>query len=902
MAPFSRWTASLARPHLRMIALIGLIVPRRIRAEWRQEWESELHYRERLLADWDRLDWRRKLDLVRRSTSAFADALWLQQKRLEADMVQDLRYGARMLLAHRGFTAVAVMSLALGIGANTAIFSLVDAVFLRQLPVERPHELYFVGHDGLQTSSNYPVFERYRETNVFSGFTAYYGRTFRVRRADGVEQVGGQVVSGNYHAVVGVPTALGHAFSSTADRGAPVMEAVISDEYWSTHFGRSAEVIGKTLDVDGRLLSIVGVSAAGFRGLNPAGRVDITVPMSVMALDRPGYFDDHDGWIGQVIVGRLAAGVSEHAALGAVDVIFQRFMEEPANQWARKVNRDSYRAAALMPASRGTRGFRDQYGTPLVVLMAMVGVVLLIACANVANLLLARATARSREIAVRLSIGASRLRLLRQLLTESVLLAMLGGIVGVLLASWGTSAILSLLSIGPSPMTLDAPVNLRVLAFTASIVLVTAIGFGLVPAFRSTRLDLKASDGDRAVTVPGLRGRGLGKPLVVVQVALCVVLLAAAALLMRSFDKLRSFDAGFDRQHLLLADVNAPLSVLRRPDTLGAYLGLLERVQTLPGVRVAALATRTPIDFSSQLRKIDVRGVPWTPGDGVSTNAVTPDYIRTFGIRLIRGRDLTATDHRGAPRVALVSESMARFYFPSSDPIGETLQLGGEKDRTTIIGIVEDVRHEQLRTTEPPRMVYTALAQVGTALDGSANLPSSMTIAVLHSQNNSALTAAVRREVRAASTDLLVPYVRTMEAQIDASLLPEHLLAALSTGFGSVALVLACVGLYGVMSYNVGRQTREIGIRMALGAAPRTVLYAVLRDVFTIAGTGVLAGLLIALAATQPLSAFLFNLSPRDPMTLGATAVLLLAVALVAAWLPARHAAAVDPVRALRSE
>jgi predicted permease len=622
--------------------------------------------------------------------------------------------------------------------------------------------------------------------------------------------------------------------------------------------------------------------------------------MSVMALDTPQFFDDHDGWIAHVIVGRLAPNVSLDQALSATDVVFQRFVEEPSNRWVRTANRNSHRSAALVPAARGTAGLRDQYSTPLFVLMTMVAIVLSIACANVANLLLARATTRTREIAVRLSIGAGRLRLLRQLLTESLLLALLGGVAGVLIATFGTGRILSLLAGGPSPLTIDATVNVRVLAFTAAVVLLTGIGFGLVPAFRSTRLDLTSALKEGTVTLRKARRPVIGQPLVVAQIALCVVILAAAALLSRSLANLRGFDAGFDRRNMLLANIDSSNTAVARQG-LQPYLDLLGRLRRLPGVQSAALSTRTPIDFSSQVRRIDVRGVAPTPGQGVSSNVVTPEYFQTFGIRLVRGRGLAEGDRQGAPRVAVVSASMANFYFRGGDPIGETFLLGGDKERTTIVGVVEDVRHEFLRTEMPPKMVYTSLSQSAAALDGSVGVPTTLTVA-LRVQSPAALIDDVRREVRASSRDLLVPYVRTMEEQIDATLVPEHLLAALSGAFGAVALALACVGLYGVMSYNVGRQTREIGIRMALGAFPRTVLYGVLRDTFTIAAVGIVVGLLVALAATRALSTFLFDLSPRDPVALVAAAGLLLAVALAAGFVPARHAATVDPVRALRNE
>jgi putative ABC transport system permease protein len=826
--------------------------------------------------------------------------------RLLDEVRQDLRYTVRMMAKTPVFTAAAILSLALGIGANTAILSLMDAVLFRTLPIENPGQLYFLAHSpgpNISTSSNYPLFERYRTAPVFSGVTAYQGRTFRVRTTDGLERMAGQFVSGNYHKVLGARMLLGWGFSSDPDRrpGAS-LSAVISHDYWNTRYGRDPDVIGKTLTIGNRTVSIVGVTAAGFHGLSPGGRVDITLPMAVLALDTPEFLDARDGWVGLVIVGRLAPGVREEQALTVVDLLLQQFLDEPESRWVRAATRDGHRSAALVPAARGTWALRTQYAKPLWLAMAMVGIVLLMACANIANLLLARARARAREIAVRLSIGAGRRRLVRQLLTESLVLALCGGAAGIMVAIWGTDAILSLFAVGPSPLLIDTSLNVRVLAFTAAVVVLTGIGFGVVPAFRSTRLDLAPALKDGAVTLDGTRGPTLGRALVVAQIALCVLIVTAAGLLARSLGNLQSFNAGFDRENILLADVDAAATTLSPGGRVGLYSDLLERLRALPGVRSASLSTRSPIDFSSQVRRIDVPGVPVVPGQGVSTNMVTPEYFETFGIHLIQGRGFAAQDRQNTPRVALVSESMARFYFGSSDPIGRTFQLGGGQQKTTIVGVVEDVRHERLRLDVPPKMIYTLLAQRTAALDGTAGVPNQLTVTLRTNMDPGALASTLRNEVRAVSKDVMVPYLRTMNEQIDAALVPEQLLAMLSTGFAVVALLLACIGLYGVMAYNVTRRTREIGIRMALGALPRTVLYRVLRETFAVSTMGVALGSLIALAVTRALSTFLFGLTPHDPATLLGTGRLLLLVSLVAGFLPARHAATVDPVRVLRNE
>jgi predicted permease len=820
------------------------------------------------------------------------------------DLWRDVRYAVRTLVRARGFAVAAIASLAIGIGANTAIFTLMDAVLFRTVPVHQPQRLFFLGHDSgpdLDLSGNYPIFERYRTSPVFSGVTAYRSRTFRVHTADGAERVRGQYVSGNYHAVLGAPIVLGRGFSSEPDRQpGSSMIAVISHEYWATRFGASADAIGKPLVINDRQVTIVGVTAPGFHGLNAGGRYDITLPMSVMALDEPKFFDAHDGWVECSIVARLAANTTEAQAAAATEALFQQFMQEPRNTWVRSPNQQRFRNAALVAAARGTFAMRRQYEQPLWILMAMVAALLLIACANVASLVLARAADRGGEIAVRLSIGAGRSRLIRQLLTESVVLAILGGAAGVLVAVWGTGAILSVFAIGPSPAMIDATINPRVLAATTAVVLVTAVGVGLVPAFRSTRLDLAPAlkDGMRAIN--GLRRPTLGKTLVVAQIALSMVLVTAATLLSRSVQNLHRLDAGFSRDHIVLADVDLSGARLSPELRQRAFADLLERLRGTATVLGASLSTRTPIDFSTQLRRIEVPGFEAHPRNGVSSNVVTPGYFRTFGMTIVRGRDFSDDDRAGSPRVAVISNAMAQHFFTGEDPIGKTFVLGSARDKTTVVGVVEDARHENLRTESPSRMVYLPLSQLTEGTDGTVAVPNQLALTVRTSDDATAVASHLRGELRSISSDAMVRYVRTMTQQIDAMLVPERLLTTVSTAFAGVALLLACVGLYGVMAYNVARRRREIGLRIALGAIPAAILRHVLREASVVALVGILLGLPIALAASRLLQTFLFELDPHDAATLVGTVGLLMAICLVAGLLPARRAAIIDPVEALR--
>jgi putative ABC transport system permease protein len=833
--------------------------------------------------------------------------------RLLDEIRQDVRYAFRSMAKTRAFTAAAVISIALGIGANTAIFSLMDAVLLRAMPIRDPQQLYFLGHDPgdrISTSANYPMFERYRGMDAFSGVTVYNtnAQGFRVVTADGTETLDGQFVSGNYHGVLGVPLVLGRGFTSEPDRtGSPNLVAVISDSYWARRFGRSPDVLGKTLTIRGRAFTIVGVTAPAFYSLEPGLRVEVTLPMSIRALDQPGFLDDHGGFISLRIVGRLRAGVSEAQAAAALETVFRQYMSEPEQQWVYEGSSKYFQAAALLPAARGSDDLRRQYTKPLNVLMAMVAVVLVIACANVANLLLARAAARTREVAVRMGVGAGRARLVRQFLTESLLLALGGGALGLLLAFPATSAILSLFNAGPIAVLLDVSPNIRILAFTTLASIVTGVAFGWVPALRATRVNLTPALKDGGSGLAAGRRWTTGKVLVASQLALCVIVIAAAGLLVRTLENLRTLDAGFRKENVLLFNVDTTAVGFPAEQRPAFYADLVERLRARPGVVSVSLSRRTPIDFSSELRRIEVTGFQGQGIQGVSTNVVTPEYFATFGIGLVRGRGFTPQDQRNTPRVALVSDAMARFFYGDSDPIGRSFRLGGgsQQETWTIVGIVQDVRQERLRTAAPTRMVYTPLMQAPRGPDPRSDTLSRLTVEIRSGGAVAALTAlaaSVREEARAVRKDAVVSYIRTMDEQLDASMIRERVLATLSTAFSALALVLSAVGLYGVMAYTVARRSREIGIKLALGAARTSVLLQVLRDTLTVSATGIAVGVFAAVVLAEGVSAFLFGLAPRDPLTLVGSAAVLLVTTLVAGYLPARKAAAVDPMQALRTE
>lgn len=806
---------------------------------------------------------------------------------------QDVRYALRILARTPSFTAALVLSLGLGIGATTAVFSLVDAVLLRSLPVMRPGELFFLAHgegDAPGTNSNYPLFERYRSLPVFAGVTAFRAETLQVGTGDGsVELVPGQFVSGSYHAVIGTPMALGRGFASESDR--PTSDdgiAVISDAFWTRRFGRSPDVLGHTLRVGGRQVTIVGVTATGFRGLVPGTSIDITLPLSMYVLDDPTFLTAFDGFTSMPIVARLRQGTPEPQALAAADGVLQQFMQEPAVAWARG---EAFSRARLVPAGLGDHGLRRQYATPLLVSMAMAALVLLIASANAANLLLARSSARAREVALRLCVGAGRGRLIRQFLTESVIVALASGAAGLLCAYWGTAAIVALFSVWQQPLVLDVAVNARVFAFASLISLATGLVFGLVPALESARVDLaptlKGNDGQRRTHGPGLVSHGL----IVAQVALCVVVLTVAALLVQSVRNLKTQPTGFDAARVLLFDLSCATTVQPATQCGSLVRQLLDRLTNLPGVTSVAVSTMTPTNTEGRFRGLALVGKPLTPeASGVFENVVSPRYFDTLGVPLLRGRDFTVHDADPDRRVAIVNDRTARYIFGDEEAIGRTIAWGSTPNEPIeIIGVVGDTKQNSLRE-DAPRMVYTPLS------------PQGGQIAIKMGGVPLTVVPAVRDQAHQVSRDLLVARVRTMEDQIDSALVSERALMLLTTAFAIVAAILTCIGLYGVMSFQVARRTREIGIRLALGELPQSVLAGVLRRAMRVSVAGLAVGLVCAILATRLVSAFLYGLSPQDPLTLAAVALGLLATALLAGWLPARRAARIDPLLAIRSE
>ena len=823
-------------------------------------------------------------------------------------LLQDLRYAARMLRNAPGFTTVAVLSLALGIGANTAIFSLIDTVLLRMLPVHEPERLFFVENFGARGgggSPPYPCFEEFREHNhYFSGLSAFVADNARIAIDGRPEQIMGQYGSGNYFATLGVKAWIGRTFGPADDsvvgKGGPEGPlAVISYAYWQRRFGMSPAVLGKVVQVNNTPVTIVGVTPPDFFGLQPGLQVDLTVPMM---LADAGMLKEKGAWWFNA-AGRLKAGASAASARSELDGIFQAFMNQPSESGkfsgSNEMRRHYFDHIELTPAARGLDRLRHQFSKPLLVLMAFVGLVLLIACANVANLLLARTSARGREFAVRLALGAGRARLMRQVLTESLLLVGLGGLLGLLFANWAGQMLVAFFATGRNHIALDLHFDLRVLAFTAGVSLLTGLLFGLAPAFRATHTNPGPALKEQGRGLAGARQRlSLSKLLVVAQVALSLMLLIGAGLLVRSLRNLKNLDAGFRPDGVLTMRVQpneAVYTAARRPSL---WIDILDRAGRVPGVRSASLSVLSPLSGMERGVLIDVPGyVPRSPRDtAISLNQVTAAYFETMGIPVLLGRAFTDSDVQTAPRVALLNETAARFYFGGRNPIGASVRFRFRPNTPPyqIIGVVKDSRHNSLRE-EVPRLIYLPVFQ---ALDSLASL----TLSVRTAGDPTALASAVSAQIRSAGPDILITDVITLARQVDQTLLEERLVSTLAGVFGLLALLLASIGLYGTMSYSVARRTNEIGIRMALGASRTGVVWMVLRDTILMIAAGMAIGIPAAIGGARYIQSQLFGLKPADAITLMFASLLLATVAVLAGYLPAHRASRVDPMAALRYE
>jgi putative ABC transport system permease protein len=820
----------------------------------------------------------------------------------------DLRFALRALRHTPGFALVAILSLALGIGANTAIFTLIDAVMLRSLPVSHPEELVQVTMGERGPVFTNPIWEQLRDhQTAFAGILAYSAfNRFNLAPSGEVRAVAGSLVSGNYFAVLGVQPTLGRLLSKSDDvRGCPPL-AVISDAFWRSEFGADPGALGKTITLNSHAFRIVGVAQSGFTGLEVGQATSVFVPICADAvLSGPNNALDRrtSWWL--TVVGRTAPGASLERIRAGLIALAPEIFEATTPPQAGAEERQRYRKVTfdLKPAANGISLMRQQYRPALLALMAIVGLVLLIACANVANLLLARAAVRRREIAIRVALGASRGRIVRQLLTESVVLSVVAALLGLVLAQWGSRLLVSFLSPSNEPIFLNLAFDMRVLGFNIAVAMLTGIGFGLAPAWRSARVQPNAAlKANARGVVEGQRGLSLGKALVVVQIAVSLTLIIGAGLLLGSFKKLATLDPGFRPSDVLLVSMSHPPRPGSNVDMRSISEEVLRRVRALPEVAAASVSQITPLSNTSWNEDMVVDGFSAkSEMDGVAYfNAVSDDYFRTLGTPLLAGRDFNQGDRLGGAKVAIVNETMARHFYKTTDPVGRTfrVRVGDRMEGPfQIVGLVKDAKYQTLRE----ETLATAFIPLGqdTTIGGGLNLDLNLE---LRTSGTGAIDLPSLKKVLLEVDPALSLRFTRFATQVDDSLRRERLLATLSGFFGALALLLATMGLYGVLSYNVARRRNEIGIRVALGAGRRQVTTMVLAEVSVMVCMGLVMGLGLALGVTRFIASFLFGLAPTDAATIGGSMALLAGVALFAAYLPARRASRVDPMAALRED
>ena len=806
--------------------------------------------------------------------------------------MQDLRYALRMLRQSPGLTAVAALSLALGIGANTAIFSLMDAVLLRMLPVERPAEL-----ERIDFVFSYPIFRELRQRNhVFSGMFGRHAVPVSLVSAVRTEPGVAELVSGNYFSVLGVHPTLGRTLTDGDDQ-APMAHpvAVLSYNYWRRRLTADPAIVGKTVRINGYPFTIAGVGPPGFLGVEVGSAPDVWVPMMmqplIFGMGRQAFDQVNWGWM--TVMGRRAPGISETQAQAALNVSFQQIIQELAG--AQKFTGRAGVSIRLEPGGKGLSRLRSQFENPLYVLMAMVALVLLIACANIANLLLARSAARRREIAVRLALGAGRMRLVRQLLTESTLLGILGGALGICFSAWGVRLLLTFLPVSRLPLSLEAQVDGRVLAFAMATSILTGLLFGLAPAIQATRPDLTSSLKNEGTAFnPGSRRFELRKILVVSQMALSLLLLVGASLFLRTLRNAAAIDLGLNTANVLMASVDASLNGYTPVKAAELYRQLEARLRESPGVQAVGASESTLLSGeSSQVgMRVPGRADP-AGGRSILMNRVGGDFFAATGINFLRGRGFGLQDAPSTGRTAIINETAARDFFGDEDPVGRKVRLGGDNS-VEIIGVVRDSRYRSVRETTP-RIAYFTFQQDQGAVGAR-------TYYLRTAGDPIGFIAVLRRELQGLDKDLPLYNVKTFLDQKNESLSRERLIATLSGFFGVLALLLASIGLYGVTAYGVLRRTREIGIRMSLGAQRGIILRMILKDCLVMVAAGVAVGLPLSLWLSKIVSSQLFGVAPGDVASIGGAALILTVVAAFAGYLPALRASRVDPMVALRYE
>jgi predicted permease len=843
--------------------------------------------------------------------------------------LRDLRYTFRTLVRTPGFTAVAVLTLGLGIGANTAIFTLLDQILLRLLPVKEPQQLVLLTMKGHNYGNNWggnaishPMFRDFRAHNqVFSDMFCRFPTAASLSVDQRSERVQVELVSGAYFSTLGVVPALGRLFTPEDDvtpSGHPVV--VLNYNYWKSRFALDPQIVGTTLTLNNHKMTVVGVAQAGFDGVELGFSPKIFVPIMMQPQIIVGNPEDmlkerRDRWVNAF--GRLKPGVSLQQARASLRPFMHSMLEYevqlPGFSRASKYVRDEFLKCWIdvLPGSQGRSYVRGQLSTPLWVLMATTGMVLLIACANLANLMLVRGSGRAKEIAVRLAIGATRSRIVGQLLTESLTLALLGGIAGLAVAFWADRALMRIyLPSDSGGMNISSSPDLRILLFNLVVAVLTGVLFGLVAATRTTRPNISGTLKDQAGAVVGGGGHNrLRKALVIGQVTLSLLLLVGAGLFVRSLANLRNLGPGFSPEHLVGFNIDPSLNGYT-PDRMKVfYPQLSEALSAIPGVQSVGLASVRILEDNEWDSGMSVEGfTPDKPDEHAQPymNSISPNYFATLGVSIVAGRDFRATDNHEVkhgsedwnwvPTAVIINEKFAKKFFPGRDPVGLHIGFGTDPGTPTdmeIIGVVKDFKYRNLREDIP---VQAFVPYLGTRYIGE------MTAYVRTTADPNQLMATIRSKLRDMDSNMPIYAMRTTEVQINNSLSAERMIASLSAVFGLLATLLAVIGIYGVMAYTVAQRTREVGIRMALGAARGNVIWMVMREVFALVAIGVTVGVSAALALTRVVQSQLFGLTPHDPLTLGLACAALALVACAAGYIPAQRASNLDPVVALRYE
>ncbi|MGA3323808.1 MAG: ABC transporter permease [Terriglobia bacterium] len=843
------------------------------------------------------------------------------------NLVADIRYAARVLAKNPVFTAVAALTLALGIGANTAIFTLLDQVLLRLLPVKEPQQLALLTMRGRHYGNNwggnaisYPMYRDFQNHNeVFSGMFCRFPTRVSLTFGGRAERVEAELVSGTYFHVLGVTTALGRSFTSEEDRvakGAPLV--VLSYNYWKQRFGGDPAILGKTLTVNKYPMTVIGVAQAGFDGVElgytPKLFIPVMMQQQVLIVPTDMLTDRRSRWVNAF--GRLKPGVTALRAKASLQPfmhsMLQNEVQEAAFAHASSYDREQFLKCTidLLPGSQGRASFRRELRTPLWVLMAITGVVLLIACANLANLLLARATGRQKEIAVRLAVGASRGRIISQLLVETLCLSALGGLAGLAFAFGADKALMAIyLPTDSSGLSISAAPDFRILIFTLVVTVATGLVFGLAPALKTTRPDIVGTLKDQAGAVVGGGHGGLRKALVVAQVALSLLLLISAGLFLRTLTNLSNLGPGFPAERLVGFNIDPSLGGYTPDRAKIFYQQVTESLRLIPGVQSVGLAGVRILENDEWDSGMTVEGYnPAKQEDRAEPymNQISPNYFATLGVPIVLGRDFTVNDNREVkngpqpddwtPTAVMINEKFARRYFPGRNPIGRHLGFGidpGTHTDMEIIGVVKDIKYTNLRDEIPPQAYIPYLG---------SHFIGSMTVYLRTASDPDQVMAAVRAKVRELDSNLPIYDMRTTEAQLSNSLSTERMIASLSTVFGFLATLLAAIGLYGVMAYSVAQRRREIGIRMALGAEPSSVIWMVMRDVLLLVAMGIAVAVPTALALMRMVATQLYGLSAHDPSTLALATAGLSLIACAAGYLPALRASRLDPMVALRHE